>query len=119
MEGGQVNFGLENSARAVSLALDESIEADSDLVSGEISKSILTQVEGVNSSISLPVVLLDHINIGPPNARSVILLLLRLVLLVELLLELLPGVRVVGVSQGGHHQHRQQQHLHLLLLPDR
>ena len=69
------------------LPLDESIEADSDLVSGEISKSILTQVEGVNSSISLsdqfrlflfwlffqvflfivfrhlPVVLLDQINI--------------------------------------------------------
>ena len=35
------------------LPLDESIEADPDLVSGEISKSILTQVEGVNSSISL------------------------------------------------------------------
>merc|ERR1719234_2128233 len=44
-EGGNVNFGLENGARAVSLALNESIEADPNLISGKISKTILSQVE--------------------------------------------------------------------------
>ena len=80
----------------------------------------------------LIVVRLDQLDIWTPDPRTVILrrwllfwckleihlLLVGLVLLVELLLELLPGLRVVGVCQGGHHHQAdcQQQHLHLLLL---
>ena len=80
----------------------------------------------------LIIVRLDQLDIWTPDPRTVILrrwllfwckleihlLLVGLVLLVELLLELLPGLRVVGVCQGGHHHQAdcQQQHLHLLLL---
>merc|ERR1719204_1541275 len=53
---------------------------------------------------------------GAPNAGAMILLLIGLVLLAELLLELLEGLGVVGVGQGGHHHRQQCQHQNLHLV---
>merc|ERR1719454_524464 len=115
---GQVDLRLENSPGAVALALDESVESDPNLLGAEVGQSVFSDVERVDASISLVVVLYDEDNIGTPNAIAMQLLLVGLVLLAELLLELLEGLGVVGVGQGGHHhrQQRQQQNLHLALL---
>ena len=57
---------------------------------------------------------LREASVEKPNNSSLYLLLLCVVLLVELLLEVCPGLGVVGVGQGGGQQAaqaKQQQHL--------